>query len=195
MTKWMSKLTLIALAIPGLFIVSCGEAEDYGKDLAVSVTPSKVPILPGDVSSCKDEADAKTSGESAARSIKANWVRFNKFRLQWKGVDPLYVVMIRVTIDHPSITGSPFILTTDEIEALLGVESAIVPKTTDIDSTSTSKGAAFAPCGLSIGGITVAKDASSFTASAQIEVIGYSYSEENGQKLVKQTIDAEVEVP
>lgn len=200
------KTTLVTLMSAVVF-TSCGNKKDAGEHIGITIFPSSgAMIVPGSGQTCFDKANTDPASGSFPQSLSQYRISWNNFRIEWSSVDSLTVAAIRVTIAHPAFVGGTFstTLTQQEIEYLLGapngtVSGAAVGATKQINTSDSNRAAGTAmaskavPCGLYIGGIQfVDASPSPFTATATIEVIGFSTSGDSTQSPVRKKIRATV---
>lgn len=177
----------IAIGCAIASLTSCSVAKDPGLELAVSVAPSKVNIVPGKGVSCVAAYTAKSTGETPIPDLTGERVLFNKFAMQWKSDDKLTIASITAKIFSDGIAGAEtedgleVSLDEAEIAALLGLTSLSIPYSSTygvgrkitIDSTDESAKSGYASCGLQLSGLAAAKGVKTYTARIKIEVTGY----------------------
>lgn len=184
-------------------LTSCGN-DDSGDLVDLTVTSNSI-ILRTDAQSCVDKST--TVAGTVTRSLTKPVLSISGVSLTWKSdALDMYVGLIEVTVSSPYLTGGKAVVDLDstEIEALLGAKGAIVkreavsgtPRVYISTNTSTLKdsssaGLALAPCGLSVGGLTLVDplNTNSFIAQVKIQLIGTASSSDGStQKTVLKTI-------
>jgi hypothetical protein len=193
-------ITALLLVLP--YLSGCGN-NDLGANIGLEVNPGKVAIVGGSDYSCADLA--AVGGDIPTKSISENRIKFSNMKLEWKSTDSiLYITAIRILMTHPSIGGGSFSKTIDstEIEAMLGLVSAVVPAkdptlaTNPENQYSTDnarKNAPYKACGFQIGGITFTNPdkPGAFTVRVKIELYGYAQNIKSGEQTpVKQVVYA-----
>lgn len=201
-SRWLHPSRLLFLATLSVLNFSCGLDEDLGADISIGVSPSNPFIVDGNGVSCVDAAEAKNTDDPPNTSIAPLRVLFTQFRLQWRSPDVLKIVALKVTVTGAGIpTESPieYLLDETELEYLLGLEGLTIPagnadRVLDIFSDSTQNKAVnskYAPCGLMLGGLDIDPDQGRFTATIQLELVGYAVASDQTQRPIRQTARAQ----
>jgi hypothetical protein len=186
----------------GIGLVS---AASFAGPLELSVSPATTFIVAGTGKTCVDRAH--TTNRSDPHSLTGNRVNWQSLKLEWASSDTLSVVAIQVTISHPMIAGGTYITSLDreEIEYLLGAPGGEIAgakngttkviETRDPDRAAGTILAGQTPsCGLAVGGIQLATSSPMpFTATARIEIIGFTTDKAGIQSPVRQSTQAMVE--
>jgi hypothetical protein len=169
-----SILTLSVAAL--LSLTSCGSQEDIGGSfLEMDVTEGGL-ILPVDNATCQDKVQGLGARSAAAPSLV-----FGALRLKWLRTDKsLYVGTIRVTFRSNGIAPSPpIVLTSDEVEALLGAPGGLISPASTADgksivSNKSANRSGYPQCSFVVSGFDLANpnQTASFSSSVTIELIG-----------------------
>jgi hypothetical protein len=190
--------TSFFLLLPLALISGCGQTDDAGKDLGIDVHPSDDALISlGPVATCLDRASF-LKGTAASVSLTAGGyvLIFNRFTLEWRSTDTLFLKALRIKIEGSGIKDGIYETTIapDEVAALIARDQAIVTSAvTIISSDAPSRaGTGFAPCGLVIGNIplTDGDKTKQFRARVTVTAIGTAEDSAANDRFVRQTITA-----
>ena len=175
-----------------LSLTSCGNQEDPGANIGISVSPESAYIVAGKGVSCISRTAAKADDSTPEADIEGDRVSFTRFALQWRSGDQLTIASMSATYFSPGISGaetnegSKVEIDEEEVVALLGLSNLTIGyanpypgpaegqvRVSTIDSAATNKPAPYAPCGLQLGGISSSTTIKSYSARIKIEIIGF----------------------
>jgi hypothetical protein len=186
--KRLLTITLMSVAL----ISGCGAKEDLGKDIYIDAHPDDALIALGPVSTCLDRASFLKGGTSLSSSAKGYVMVFNRFTLQWKSTDTLFIKAMRITVNGSGIKGGTYSTTlgNDEVSALLARDQAIikVPETIISSDDVSRKNTGYSSCGLVVGSIPLANDdqTTEFRARVTIEIIGTAEDTSLNDRFIRQ---------
>lgn len=187
----VSPATLTAIVLISFFLTSACGSKNEGEGIAIAVQPNNEVLLgPGPVSSCRDRFAAKLAGVIPGRSVTGPVMLFNNFQIQWSTSETFYIQGFKWKVEGAGIKDGKHEASLDpaEIEALVGLVGATQngAMSTAINSNDSNR-TYFAPCGLALGGVTLAndKDQTPFKARVTLEVIGTAQDSSGNQRFVR----------